>query len=259
VTKAWPDWGEAPTACPAYGHPQSVSIDRLAKGEERPVGEVIGDLLPVALGVAISPVPIIAVILMLLAPHAKAASIAFLAGWVVGITVVVVVVTLVVDPVDDSDAGGSATFVGVLKIVIGAAAVLLGVQQWRSRPRAGQEPVMPKWMSAIDTINPTKALGLGALLSGVNPKNLALCLTGGITIGAGGLSAGETIVAVAVFVLIGSSSVAVPVVGYLVAQQRMQGPLDELRQWLTLHNSAVMAVLLLVIGVAIIGKGLAGF
>ena len=34
------------------------------------MGEVIGDLLPVALGVAISPVPIIAVILMLLAPDA---------------------------------------------------------------------------------------------------------------------------------------------------------------------------------------------
>jgi threonine/homoserine/homoserine lactone efflux protein len=223
------------------------------------VGRVIGDLLPVALGVAISPVPMIAVILMLLAPHATAASIAFLVGWVVGITVVVVVVTLVVDPVDDSDAGGSSDFVSVLKVVLGAAAVLLAIREWRSRPRAGQEPVTPKWMSAIDTINPPKALGLGALLSGVNPKNLALCLTGGVTIGSGGLSSGETVLAVALFVLVGSSSVAIPVVGYLVAPQRMQGPLDELRQWLTLHNSAVMSVLLLVIGVAIIGKGLAGF
>ena len=199
------------------------------------------------------------VILMLLAPHATAASVAFLVGWVLGITAVVVVVTLVVDPVDDSDEGGSSNFVSVLKVVLGAAAVLLAVREWRSRPRAGHEPVIPMWMSAIDTINPTKALGLGAVLSGVNPKNLALCLTGGITIGAGGLSSGETVVAVLVFVLVGSSSVAIPVVGYLVAPQRMQGPLDELRQWLTLHNSAVMSVLLLVIGVAIIGKGLAGF
>ena len=118
---------------------------------------------------------------------------------------------------------------------------------------------MPKWMSAIDTISPMKALGLGALLSGVNPKNFALCLAGGVTIGAGGLSSGETALAVAVFVVIGSCSVAIPVVGYLVAQQRMQEPLDELRQWLPLHNSAVMSVLLLVIGVVIIGKGLAGF
>ena len=222
------------------------------------MGEVIGELLPVALGVAISPVPIIAVILMLLAPDAAAASVAFLVGWVVGIAVVVVIVVLVVDPVDDSETGGPSTFVSVLKLVLGAAAVLLAVKQWQSRPRAGQEPAMPTWMSAIDTIGPAKALGLGALLSGVNPKNLALCLTGGVTIGSGALSSGETVVAVAVFVVLGSCSVAVPVLGYLVAQRRMQGPLDELREWLTLHNAAVMTVLLLVIGVAIFGKGLAG-
>jgi threonine/homoserine/homoserine lactone efflux protein len=222
------------------------------------VGEVIGELLPVALGVAISPVPMIAVILMLLAPHAKAASVGFLVGWVAGIAVVVVVVALVVDPVDDSEAGDQPTFVSILKIVLGAAAVLLAVRQWRSRPRAGQEPVMPAWMSAIDSISPGKALGLGALLSGVNPKNLALCLAGGVTIGAGELTSGQTVLAVAVFVVVGSCSVAIPVAGYLVAQQRMQGPLDELREWLTLHNSAVMTVLLLVIGVAILGKGLSG-
>ena len=222
------------------------------------MGEVIGELLPVALGVAISPVPMIALILMLLAPHAKAASVGFLVGWVAGIAVVVVVVALVVDPVDDSEAGDQPTFVSILKIVLGAAAVLLAVRQWRSRPRAGQEPVMPAWMSAIDSISPGKALGLGALLSGVNPKNLALCLAGGVTIGAGELTSGQTVLAVAVFVVVGSCSVAIPVAGYLVAQQRMQGPLDELREWLTLHNSAVMTVLLLVIGVAILGKGLSG-
>ena len=92
---------------------------------------------------------------------------------------------------------------------------------------------MPMSLCAIDTITPAKALGLGALLSGVNPKNLALCLTGGATLGSDGPSSGESVV---------------------------KGPLDELRQWrLTLHNAAVMSVLLLVIGVAIMGKGLAGF
>ena len=117
---------------------------------------------------------------------------------------------------------------------------------------------MPSWMSAIDTITPAKAFGLGALLSGVNPKNLALCLAGGVAIGGGALSTGESAAAVVVFVVIGSCSVAVPVVGYLVAKERMQQPLDELREWLTVHNAAVMSVLLLVIGVDVLGKGLAG-
>jgi len=61
-----------------------------------------------------------------------------------------------------------------------------------------------------------------------------------------------------VFVVIGSSSVAVPVLAYLVAQNRVRQPLDDLRVWLTENNSTVISVLLLVIGVTILGKGLAG-
>jgi hypothetical protein len=36
----------------------------------------------------------------------------------------------------------------------------------------------------------------------------------------------------------------------------MAGPLESLRGWLTAHCSAVLATLLLVIGVVLVGKGL---
>ncbi|MET0526498.1 MAG: GAP family protein [Nocardioides sp.] len=222
------------------------------------MGAVIGDLLPVALGVAVSPVPIIAVILMLLAPHAKAASVAFLVGWVLGITIVVGLVVLLMGPVDGSDSSDPATWTSVLKIVLGAALVLLGGKEWRSRPRGDETAELPTWMSAIDSVTPVKALGLGALLSGANPKNLALCLSAGLTIGSAGLSGGDEVAAAVVFVVIASSTVAVPVLGYLAAQHRLAQPLDELKEWLTANNAAVMSVLLLVIGVTIAGKGLAG-
>jgi|SRR4051794_10806170 len=220
------------------------------------MGSVIGDILPSALGVAISPVPIIAVILMLLAPHARAASVAYLVGWVVGITVVVVVVTLVVDPVDSSEPDDPSTFSAVLKLVLGVVFLLLAARSWRHRPRPGQEATMPSWMGAIATVTPVKALGLGLLLSSVNPKNLALGIAGGSAIGSGADDVTTAVVGVLVFVVLGSSTIAVPVIGYLVAEQRMRGPLDELRQWLTVHNSAVMSVLMLVLGVNSIGKGI---
>ncbi len=205
------------------------------------MGGVIGDLLPTALGVAISPVPIIAVILMLLAPRARAASVGFLLGWVVGIAAVITVVAVVVDPVDDSEGSASSTFTSVVLLLLGAAACLLAVRSWRSRPRRGQTPELPKWMSAIESMTPVRAAGLGALLSGLNPKNLTLCLAGGLTIGAGGLDSEETIAAILVFVVIASSSVAVPVLAYLAAQNRVRQPLDDLRVWLTENNSTVMA------------------
>jgi hypothetical protein len=48
------------------------------------------------------------------------------------------------------------------------------------------------------------------------------------------------------------------VLGYAIGRKRMAGPLESLRGWLTVHNVAVMATLLLVIGVVLIGKGLGG-
>jgi hypothetical protein len=53
--------------------------------------------------------------------------------------------------------------------------------------------------------------------------------------------------------------VIIPVIGYLIASARLAGPLDKLREWLVENNATIMAVLLLVIGVAVIGKGIGSF
>jgi len=117
---------------------------------------------------------------------------------------------------------------------------------------------MPQWMSAIDTFTFVKALGLGFALSGINPKNLLMCFAAGTTIAAAQLSAGGDVAAVAVFTVLAASTVLTPVVLYLAAKQRMAQPLTELRGWLTQNNATVMAVLLLVIGVVLLGKGIGG-
>jgi hypothetical protein len=49
------------------------------------VGEAIGQSLPLAIGVALSPIPIIAVVLMLTTPRARADGPAFVLGWLVGL------------------------------------------------------------------------------------------------------------------------------------------------------------------------------
>src|SRR5215510_14295109 len=110
------------------------------------MGQAIGDLLPSAVGVALSPVPIIAVILMLGTPRAKTNGPAFALGWVVGLVVVSVVVVLVASGADDPDSGTS-TAVDWVKIFIGALFLLMAFGQWRKRPKPGVEVEMPKWMA----------------------------------------------------------------------------------------------------------------
>jgi threonine/homoserine/homoserine lactone efflux protein len=97
------------------------------------------------------------------------------------------------------------------------------------------------------------------LLSAVNPKNLLMAISAGLIIGGANLSLGDTTVVIVVFVLLAACTVLVPVVGYLIASARMAGPLDNLRGWLVGNNATIMAVLLLVIGVSVIGKGIANF
>lgn len=223
------------------------------------MGAAIGEILPLALGVAISPIPIIAAILMLLSPRARVTSVGFLLGWVLGIVVAVTVFTLLssILPEQDSDASNPAK--GTIQLILGALLLLLAVGQWRKRPRRGVEPAMPKWMQAIDKMTFPVAFGLGFVLSAVNPKNLLMGAGAGVDIGSAGLTVGEIVLVIAVFTVIAASTVLVPVVGYLVAASKLRDPLDALRGWLEKENAVIMAVLLLVIGVSLIGKGIAGF
>ncbi len=159
----------------------------------------------------------------------------------------------------ESDADSSKPIQATIQLLLGIGLLVLAIGQWRKRPKAGAEPVLPKWMQAIDKVSFPLALGLGFLLSAVNPKNLLMAAAAGVDIGDAALSVGETIGVIAVYTLIAASTVLVPVVGYLIAAEKLRAPLDALRVWLARENAAIMAVVLLVIGVTLIGKGIASF
>jgi threonine/homoserine/homoserine lactone efflux protein len=223
------------------------------------VGAVIGDILPLALGITISPVPIIAAILMLLSPKAKGTSVGFLLGWILGIVVALVVFILLASVITPADPDQPQPVAGVVKLLLGALMLVMAAKQWRGRPRDGAEPTLPGWMAAIDQMTAVKGFGLGFLLSAVNPKNLLMGAGAGVTIGSAGLAIGTIVITVVIFTVIAAASVAVPVIGYLLAAKAMAEPLERLRVWLVANNATVMAVLLLVIGVTLVGKGMGSF
>ena len=215
--------------------------------------QVIGDVLPSAVGAALSPVPIIAVILMLATPRARSNGPAFGLGWITGLVVVSVIVLVVADPSSGTDDGVDwiNTGLGVLFLVMAAG-------QWRKRPKKGVEPETPQWMSAVDAFNAPKSLGLGLLLSAANPKNLALTLAAVTSIAQAGLDTGQSAIAVAVFVGIASITVVGSVVFYLVAPTQAGKPLAAVKDFMGDHNAVIMMVVLLVLGAKFIGDGIAG-
>jgi threonine/homoserine/homoserine lactone efflux protein len=176
---------------------------------------------------------------------------------VVGLAAVCAIVYAVASGLDTSSDADASDGSSTLLVVLGIALILMARRHWKARPKAGEEPAMPKWMAAIDNVTPVKALGLGVLLSGLNPKNLLLAVGAAAAVGQlAGLSTTDAVVALAVFVIIGSLSVAIPVVGYLLAGDRMRPKLEAWKLWLEHNNATVVAVLLLVIGVVLLSKGL---
>ena len=220
------------------------------------MGNVIGDILPFAIGLAIIPVPIIAVILVLFSARARTNGPAFLAGWVAGLAVVGTIVLVLSDAGDLHEQDGPSTAAGVVQLILGVLLLLVSLRQWRSRPKHGEEPEMPKWLAGVDGLSPVKAASLGLLLSAANPKNLLLVIAAAVTIGQAGLGTGQQVVALVVFVLIGSVTVALPVVYSRLGGEGAAAHLEEAKGWLAANNATVMFILFLVFGVVLIGKGI---
>jgi hypothetical protein len=221
------------------------------------VGAAIGGTLPLALGVALSPIPIIAVVLMLTTQRARVNGTVFIAGWLAGLAVAGAIALSIAGPADASSSGAPATWVSWLKVVLGAALLLVAALQFRNRPRNGDRVELPKWMDRVDEIKPLPAAGLG-MLAGLNPKNLLLVAAAAAAIAQTGISGGEQAIAYLVFALVGTLGVGTPVGIYFTMGARSEKPLSELKDWMAQNNAVIMAIICLIIGVKLIGDAIGG-
>ncbi len=174
----------------------------------------------------------------------------------IGIAVVGTALLLIASDERASEAGGPADWVSVLKIGLGIALLVLAVTQRRGRPRGDAEPELPDWMKTVDTLSPAKSAGTAVLFAAVKPKNLILILGACAAISQTGASTASQGVAVAVFVLIASAGVAMPLAIDLFMGERATTVLNALRDWMARENGTIIAIICLVIGVTLIGDAI---
>jgi threonine/homoserine/homoserine lactone efflux protein len=220
------------------------------------LNDAIGDLLPSALAVALSPIPIVAVVMVLGTRRARTAGPAFALGWVAGLLAVSVVVVVLLGA--GGDPGDYDEGLDWWKIAVGALFLVMAAKQWTKRPKPGEEPEMPSWMATLEGATAPRAAALGAALSAANPKNLALTLTASASIAEAGLDTADTAIAVAAFVAIGSATVAGAVLFYLLDRDRAARPLGAVKQFMSDNNAVIMMGVLLLLGTKLLGDGLAG-
>ena len=217
------------------------------------MGAAFESSLGFALGIAASPIPIVAVIVMLFSSRPRLNSVVFTSTWVMGIGTVVVVAAFIPDLGTGGESPSDAR--SWFRVVVGAIFLLLGVINWRRRPAPGEEPTTPSWMQIEGRVGLKSAVALGIVLSFLNPKDVALSVAGGAAIGSEDLAAGETLLAALLFTLVATSTVVLPVAGYLVIGARVESGLEAAKTWLLRHNAVVLSVIWLVLGTTFVYEG----
>src|SRR5688572_16194998 len=175
-------------------------------------------MLPLAVAISISPLPIIAMLVLLMSPQARTSTPAFMLGWMAAIVLFLMVFSAVSGMFSHQ---GGGTWVALIKIVLGAVFVYLGYREWHSRPKPGQTTHLPHWLDRVEHMRPLAAAGTGFVLYAVNPKNLTVGLSAAVAFASVQLSTGSAVIVGAIYLLVAASTVVVPILGYFIAQDRI--------------------------------------
>lgn len=242
--------------------------------------DVVGYILPFALAVSLSPFPMIAIVLLLLSPHAMMSSVLFVLGWVLGVAGVVTVLTVLAKTIETESAAADTPnpIAGVLRIVLGLLLLVLAYRKLRTwlkqtkseRSSGGGDEVAgagenaaasapPAWMSTMTSMVPSRAFTTGLLFAAANPKNLIVGAAAALIIGTAGLNVPEIVGAIALYTLLASFTVLIPVIGFAFFAERMTPVLAAGRDWLVRNNNVIMTLLFVVFGYLLIGEGLSSF
>ena len=218
----------------------------------------VGAVLPFAVVVAVSPINIVAAILLLFSSKPLVNAASYLAGFMVGVAAVLGVVTALAGAIDLSPGSDPMRGASALLLGLGVCLVAQAARTFRSRPGPGEEPDLPKWMDGIADLSAGKASVLGLTIGALNPKNIAVGLAAAVAIASAELPGGQQVAVIAIYVVIASLGVAAPIVAMLVLGERSRGVLDGWKSWLDRNNAGMMAVVYVLFGAILIGKGIAG-
>jgi threonine/homoserine/homoserine lactone efflux protein len=218
------------------------------------VWEAVGELLPAAAVIAGNPF-VIMVAVVLLAGGKMAPGLGYLAGWVLGLSALT---AIVVARASALDADEDPAWLSVLRLVVGVVLIVAGVRAWVRRPRRPEDRKSPRWMAGLESAGFARSFGIGALLAAANPKHIALVSTNASFISQVHPSLAGSILAGAVLVAIGASSIAACVLLRVFGGATGQRALSAVNRFLVEHADVLVAAVVVLIGIKIVGDGIGG-
>ena len=216
----------------------------------------IGDALPLATGLALSPLAVITGIVLLLGRSGRIKTAMFGLGWLIAIGAIATVAYWVVEAADDVAAEETAAGVDILQLLFALLFLALALVSWRKRPRRDEPTRENKLLRRLNDIGVLGALGLGLAQGIVVIKNIPLALGAGARIGEAGVEGTSAVVALLLFALVSSAGILVPLVVAVVGGHRLDTPLWAARDWLEANTSPITITVLAVLSAYFLGQGL---
>ena len=202
-----------------------------------------------------SPIPVVVTLVLLVhndRPHSS--SIAYLSGRVAALAVLATVSMHVPRLLAGLDGPTPAWTTWVL-IAAGALLVTLGVRQWRQRGRTDRTP---SWEDDVARMGPRASAAVGIFTGLTNAKVLAISAAVGTHVGALHSTILGAVGMVAYYAVLANSTVAAPILAYLIAGPRIDPLLKRVRRWMQIQHRALTATVLVIVGCAMVLYGIAG-
>jgi hypothetical protein len=221
------------------------------------MGGVIGETLPLGLGIALNPIAIVVAILILGTVETPKNGIAFTLGWIVGLTILLVLTSLIVQQRASADPASTRLIVHLGKIILGLI-LILGAVWGLGRPHKTTELGVRRWTGLLNQGGSGRSFGIGVFLSDFSLKNLALVAAAASVIGQAGLGYRGMAVAVGIFVVICTIGILVPLLVRVLGDEEGDRLLTIWREWLERNAAAITAVVFVLLGAHLVVEGVGG-
>lgn len=200
-------------------------------------------LVPLAMGMVISPLPIVAVVAILLAPRGRSWALVYIATFTLVSVVVIAIGALGAAGASKASGDDSRIVSVVLGVLLTLGFAIFAAISWHGRPRHGEPAVAPSWLAAIDGVTPAAAAGPGFVMAAANSKNIPLALKAGSIIGEARLAPLAAAALCLAVAIAGSLLLIIPALITLTGSARVHSALESLKTQLVEHNAAMMTVL----------------
>ncbi|MGH3336286.1 MAG: GAP family protein [Nocardioides sp.] len=217
------------------------------------MGQVLAQLIPVALAAALSTVPIMATLFILLSERRRVTALPFMSGWVIGSAAGLILATLAAQALPGRPRQ-FASLVDNLEIAIGSALVVFGLVTLFRHKRSSTSQ-RPSRIEGIGSLGPLPVFGIGLALN-LRPKALLLFAAASLAISGAPPLVDDDLFLIVVYTAIATSTVVVPTLATVFFPDRMEPRLVAARDWVSAHGTAVTGAVMILVGVVVLAAGI---